>query len=489
MMLRTLLSPLHCAPLAVCVLTSVLLACGAHRAAAQDDVSKLKQDLEHSRRMIDYLQRDNNDLKHQIDDCRKLIDDLSTRLQVVEKRPAGEAPATTPSGEVFRPEESISSLEAKVEKLESSPSLLQHFALQLYGGARYMANSGDEHTSGFEMGNMDLVVNAALADRATAFAEVAFEHFLPVGTMQKMVAMTGEDAKDSQMVSVDLERLYVKYDVSEHLALKIGREHTPFGYWNNAFHHGFYLQTTIERPLMDRFEHDEFSILPSHMVGLSASGNIVSDWGLSYEAYVANGRGPEREHIQLIEDHNENKATGFRIEERFPGDLDGLMIGVSGYFDRVDMPKSTAMAMDDMGMPMEVPQPSSFREMIFGAHAVYESGPWEIIAEYFHLTHYGLDYQDFLGTPKGDGGYLLAAYQVLPWLKPYLMAQYVDVPHVDPYFAGMRDTAVGTVGCRLDVLDRLAIKLEYSRWIREHDHDKESDDLFSTYGIDVSFRF
>src|SRR4030065_563492 len=47
---------------------------------------------------------------------------------------------------------------------------------------------------------------------------------------------------------LDLERLTIGYSFSDAAKLRVGRVHTPLGYWNNAHHHGVQLQPTIEKP-------------------------------------------------------------------------------------------------------------------------------------------------------------------------------------------------------------------------------------------------
>ena len=41
------------------------------------------------------------------------------------------------------------------------------------------------------------------------------------------------------------------FDKSDRLKVSFGRYHTPINYWNTAFHHGQWLQTTISRPDAD----------------------------------------------------------------------------------------------------------------------------------------------------------------------------------------------------------------------------------------------
>ena len=57
----------------------------------------------------------------------------------------------------------------------------------------------------------------------------------------------------------------------------VGRYHTAIGYYNNAYHHGKWLQTAAERPHIYDFE-DSGGLLPIHNVGVSVSGAITPDF-------------------------------------------------------------------------------------------------------------------------------------------------------------------------------------------------------------------
>ena len=78
----------------------------------------------------------------------------------------------------------------------------------------------------------DLLLTARINDKASVLSEIAF----------------GEG--DAQKFDVDLERVLFKYDYNDHLRMSFGRYQTGIGYYNTAFHHGSWLQTTADRPLI-----------------------------------------------------------------------------------------------------------------------------------------------------------------------------------------------------------------------------------------------
>jgi hypothetical protein len=65
----------------------------------------------------------------------------------------------------------------------------------------------------------------------------------------------------------ELERLQLGWQINEDNIGWLGRFHSPSRYWNSVYHHGQYMQTSITRPLVEKFE-DEGGVLPTHVTGL-----------------------------------------------------------------------------------------------------------------------------------------------------------------------------------------------------------------------------
>src|SRR3989304_2380589 len=119
---------------------------------------------------------------------------------------------------------------------------------------------------------------------------------------------------------LDLERLTLGYTFSDALKLRVGRFHTPLGFWNTSYHHGVQLQPTIDRPHFLRFE-DDGGILPVHVIGAYISGRAkTAVGGIEYGAMVGNGPritaaeeagDPNVLHPNNISDNNNGKAIAF----------------------------------------------------------------------------------------------------------------------------------------------------------------------------------
>jgi len=99
------------------------------------------------------------------------------------------------------------------------------------------------------------------------------------------------------------------------------RYHTPVGYWNTAFHHGAWLQTTISRPDMVRFGG---TFIPVHFVGFPRGRqHSFGRRGPELTTWVGNGRGSIISRPGDAGDINNNRAWVANVYSR-PRALYGL---------------------------------------------------------------------------------------------------------------------------------------------------------------------
>jgi hypothetical protein len=227
-------------------------------------------------------------------------------------------------------------------------------SMQLRGFADVDFSATDEHGShsGFNLGQFVLHVASPLSNKVVYFGELSF-------TAQPTA------------YSVDLERSIIRYDYNDYFKLSFGRYHTPINYWNTAFHHGLWLQTTISRPEMIRFGG---RFQPVHFLGLLAEGNIPSgSLGLSYEVGLGNGRAGTISRAGDTGDVNNNRAWVARVFAR-PAGLTGLQFGGAVYRDEIT--PSPALS----GNP-------TFGEWISSAHVVWTRETPEVLSEFANVHH------------------------------------------------------------------------------------------------------
>jgi len=255
---------------------------------------------------------------------------------------------------------------------------------------------------------------------------------------------------------LDLERLTIGYTFSDAAKLRVGRFHTPIGFWNNAYHHGVQLQPTIERPDFLKFE-DDGGIIPTHVVGASLSGRVNTGVGaVDYSAMIGNG--PMIETVEgvlspnNISDNNVGKAVAFNAAIS-PSALEGLKLGVSGHIAEI---KSN-----------DIPMTVAVDQAIYAFAATYANGPLGLAAEYYTINDKDEATEDDFSN---NAYYGLITYTLMEKWVPYVMYENLSVEEADPYMAALeigKDTEELTVGLRYNINYRSSVKGEYRNIIDE----------------------
>ncbi|MFQ5448994.1 MAG: hypothetical protein ACE5E9_00105 [Nitrospinaceae bacterium] len=291
-------------------------------------------------------------------------------------------------------------------------------------------------SNNFTNGGVDLFITSRIASKLSFLNETVFEF--------------GEDGANV----LDVERVLLKYEATNWFNVSLGRGHTALGYWNQRFHHGRWLYTTVDRPVLYSFE-DDGGILPVHFVGLEFSGNLDSGiGGLTYVANVANGRGRITDEVQLTEDDNDSKMLSFMFSFE-PDFLPGFGFGANIIGDTI--PNNPGL-----GRPIEVD------ERIYGTHVFYIDEKIELIGEFQFIEH------STATVKTHSGGYVQFAYTFFNKYKPYYRYDVIDIDSADSFFAetGAEDTVQHTLGVRIEWFPFAALKLEY----RNKDSDSISSD-------------
>lgn len=97
----------------------------------------------------------------------------------------------------------------------------------------------------------------------------------------------------------ELERFQLGWQADENNIGWVGRFHSPSSYWNAAYHHGQYLQTSVTRPLIARFE-DEGGIVPTHVTGLMLETMHDLQGSASFQTTVSFGKTSVIGDLELI---------------------------------------------------------------------------------------------------------------------------------------------------------------------------------------------
>jgi hypothetical protein len=368
------------------------------------------------------------ELERKLEQSRRTIEELAARLKELEARIATR-PDAAPAAPPVEEHHERRVTEAGAPSAQA-PTFLRGFADV---GAGYSGNHGNK---GFTIGSLDFYLTPRLSENIKSVIELVFEH----------------DA--AGVLSADLERMQVGYTFSDAATVWLGRFHSPFGYWNTAFHHGQQLQTSILRPQMIDFE-DRGGVVPAHTVGLWGTGAIRSGSGkISYDLFV--GTAPSINGNEL-DPNNSGKSqpglsSGFNLGYLFGGNANGLKIGVHGY---------RAVVRDDSLVA------NVSRVNIFGGYAAIDSPDWELITEYYRFRN-----EDLSGGTGQFGswaGFAQLGRHIERW-TPYGRVERAVLNQADNYFAMLsRGRAYGrqALGLRYDLTPTSSLKLELNHTLTE----------------------
>jgi hypothetical protein len=313
------------------------------------------------------------------------------------------------------------------------------FHLAGFGDFNYAATRHLEGPRGFSDGQFVLHMTSELSPRVTFFGELSFSARGDAGTGSP--AATGFNA--------EVERMILRFDRNDQLKLSFGRYHTPINWWNTAFHHGQWLQTTIARPEMIQFGG---RFLPVHFVGALVEGSVpAGGWNINYKGGIGNGRSSVISRGGDAGDVNGKRAwlvNGFSKPDR----AFGLEFGGSVYVDTITLANAR-----------------EFDERIYSGHAVWQHEDPEVIAEVAAVRH-----QETGGGPItwNRAYYVQAAYR-LPMFdrlwKPYYRFEHIGLDEGDVVFQGVPPLDGSTVGVRYDASQFAAVKGEVRSWRRGPD--------------------
>ena len=124
----------------------------------------------------------------------------------------------------------------------------------------------------FTLGEAALFAATRLSDRWSALTEITYQPAL------------------YRADTVKVERLQLRYEMSEEQYFVIGKVHTPMNFWNDTYHHGRFFFPTISRPLaFERF-------IPIHDIGLRWGGREIGDQKFFFDVVAGSGISAEFEH-------------------------------------------------------------------------------------------------------------------------------------------------------------------------------------------------
>ncbi|MGH9794821.1 MAG: hypothetical protein ACRD5G_08620 [Candidatus Acidiferrales bacterium] len=380
-------------------------------------------------------------LLERIEKLEKRVQELEGHRAVARAEPTAEAaaPIIAPAAMRIeprpeaRPKVSLPQMDhaqheaALPQQIAASEEVFPNLEFRGFANADFSATNQSGTTSGFNLGQFVLHLTSPLSRKISVIGEISFS------------------ARPTGFVT-EIERSVIRYDYNDYFKLSFGRYHTPINYWNTAYHHGLWLQTTVSRPEMTQFGGN---FIPVHFVGLLAEGSIPSGGaGLNYNVGLGNGRGEIISRGGDAGDNNNNRAWLVNIFSR-PTRLYGLQIGASVYGDKISTPLTPGV-----------------RELITSAHVVWTKERPEFIAEFANIRHKEIPTGRVVNS---QAFYVQTGYR-LPWQqhkwKPYYRFEYIHVPISEPVL-NFPSFVGSTLGVRYDISELAALKGEWRFFRRQ----------------------
>jgi hypothetical protein len=151
-------------------------------------------------------------------------------------------------------------------------------------------------------------------------------------------------------------------------------------------------------------------------------------------------------------DDNRNTAVGGNVGYRFGGAAEGLLVGLHGFREEVDVDADdgTKLARTRVG--------------VFGGYFYLDKNNWEGIGEYYHFSNVDLD--GGTGTHKSWAAFLQMGYTLNDIWTPYYRWEKAALDQTDPYFAYQdsgRSYTRNVAGIRYLLNPATALQLEGNR--------------------------
>ena len=365
-----------------------------------------------------------NDNAKTVEQLIRRLADLEMRIKELEASETAEAsPTPTPSA----PSPEVTD---KAEDQTAQGSRTGQPRLGVHGfGELELSRSFEKGNSNSSAGGeLELLISSKLSNRLTMLGDIEVA------------------AANNNKVSIELERLMLRYSPSDYFNLSAGRYFTGIGYYNSV-HRGTWLQTAADPPFIFESE-DEGGILPIHNLGVSANGLIPSGaLGLRYIAEVGAGHTSRTrlgESDRVVVDENNSMAFNFGLITR-PDKIPGLQAGFSIYRDRL--------------APNGGPK---IGQTIMAAHLVYRRSAFEMLNEALVVRHsMGGAIRVFHTT-----GFYTQVSRQFGKYAPYFRYEYVNASDREPLFSDVGRRNGPSLGLRFDLAEFVALKAQYQHTAR-----------------------
>ncbi len=260
---------------------------------------------------------------------------------------------------------------------------------------------------------------------------------------------------NAQSYNVDLRRMPLKYDYSDHLKFSFGRYQTDIGYYNWAFRSAAWLQTTADRPLVMQYA-SEGGLLRTQAIGVSVTGSIPARrLGLHYVAEYGSSDTirPDIDGSGLLNDENNSNQVNIGLFVR-PDSAPGLQIGTSYYHDKISN---------------FIQGPSlRFGQTIVNGYVVYVQHGIEFLNEGFLIRDAALHFSDVVfNTPA----FYSQFSKQIGHTRPFFRYQYANASTNNSIYNDVGLRLGPSFGARYDLNDYMAFTAQWDHTVRRGEPD------------------
>lgn len=427
------------------------------------------------------------ELEKKLERSIELIEQLSAKINKIEQANATPRDTQATTAKIEAIEKHVSEIGDSLSRRTSGDGLPVHGFADVgivKSGEDNVTSKGRKGAAlGTSLGALDLYLTPQFGTHVKTLIELVFE------------------AEQDGKTAADLERLQIGYTFSDSATAWLGRFHTPYGYWNTAFHHGAQIQTSILRPRFLDFEHDG-GILPAHTTGVWLNGAWATERGrVGYDLFAGNApqingvaagarlaaaypagfspavnagtyAGSGQLNVRHAGSNSHRTSSGFNAWFE-PAAVDGLRLGLHGL--RADVIDDATLANRTL-------------VKMFGGYAVYNADSWETMGEYYRFRNE--DRSAATGTHGSWAGYAQVGYNRNKW-TPYGRVERTKLDQSDNYF-GVQDSGRSykriAAGLRYEVDPKAALKVEFSS-TRKEDLGPGITDKYPELRIQYAIRF
>jgi hypothetical protein len=296
---------------------------------------------------------------------------------------------------------------------------------------------------GFQAGGADP------ADRNDWFGEIGVDLFgtLNAGRVTGLAELLVTNEEQ------EFERLQVGW-VMDQDTLWVGRFHNPLGFWNTQFHHGAFLQPTIQRPGLADFE-DDGGVVPMHATGLLLQGSRrIGDRGLSYDLAVGLGPGY---------DPTQQSLEALNVLRPASGEQDHLVTARLTYYTEPGGNNQVGIFASATNIPVVDTVSDHLEQNVIGAFTAWEFSLVMVTAD-LEYVRTKLDLSTDPGTAYMVGGYVQVEYALSADWAVYGRAEDTQERSGTSYLALVPDFTQARVlgGLSYRFLGQNLLKLEIS---------------------------